>query len=40
MYSVIQYLCRWYSIKSYYKITAVIPFAVQYALVADLFDTQ
>ena len=40
MYSVIQYLCRLYSIKSYYKIMAIIPFAVQYILVADLFYAQ
>ena len=35
MYCIgIQYFYRLYSIKSYYKITAIIPCAVQYILVA------
>ena len=36
---VIQYFYRLSSIKSYYKIIAIIPYAVQYILVAYLFYT-
>ena len=41
VYSIlIQYFYRSYSIKSYYKIMAIIPCAIQYILVAYLFYTQ
>ena len=36
---VIQYFNRVYSIRSYYKIMAIIPYATQYILITYLFDT-